>query len=347
MQRDFGTLTQQLASALMDRSMNALDPVAGALARFQTAKQMGDLATIDQLLEAGQLPPLPTDLGAKVMRMAVFNGRESTVRLLLRAGVQPDEVDEDLKTSVDPMTPLWMAARDGHHELVEILISAGASLALTDSRGANLLHNCVEHPDVARTLLHTGIPVNSTDRTGNTPLHYAARTQDGASCVKLLVQHGADIEARSATGMTPLLTATMHGIDYTFAYLTSAGADAAVRDEEDRGIFEWAMHSSDEYLALHAIDKHPAVAPTGDRLDRALVDAVRKGFTRLTAKLAELGADVGQKPDGRTLLQCAPRNAEDLKRLLRSLKTGTAITSAMHGNVTSSARTPISGAPLL
>lgn len=301
-----------------------------ALERFQRAKQMGDLAGIDKLLEEGQLPKLPSDLGAKVMRMAVFDGRESTVRLLLRAGVHPDEVDEDLKASAEPMTPLWMATRDGHQQLVEILISAGASLALTDSRGATLLHNGVDHPDVARTLLRSGIPVNSTDRTGNTPLHYAARTQDGASSVDLLVKSGADIEARSSTGMTPLLTATQHGIDYTFAYLTTIGADPTVRDEEERGIFEWAMHAADADLALRAIDKNPAVAPTGERLDAALVEAVRKGFTQLTAKLAELGADVGQKPGGRTLVQCAPRHAQDLKRLLRSLKTGAAITSAMN-----------------
>lgn len=329
--------------------MTSKDPLnaSDALARFQAAKQMSDLPAIDALLEGGQLPTLPSDLAAKVMRMAIFSNRESTVRLLLRAGVNPNGVDEDLKACADPMTPIWLAARDGHDKIVEILIEAGADLHLLDSRGANLLHNCVAHPDVARILLRAGVPVNSTDRTGNTALHYAARTQDAAPCVDLLVKHGANFEARSRTEMTPLLTATQHGVDYTFAYLTKLGADPTARDEEGRGIFEWAMHGSDEQLALHAIDKHPDVAPTGERLDAALVDAVRNGFTKLAAKLAELGADVGQKPDGRTLLQCAPRNAEELKRLLRSLKTGSAITSAMQGNSTPSPRSIAGSGPVL
>ena len=321
------------------------DLSAAALQRLEAAKHISDLAAIDRLLEVEQPTSLPADLGAKIMRMAIFSGHATTVRLLLRAGVNPDEVDEDLKSSPDPMTPLWLAARQDHKEIVEILIEAGASLRLTDSRGANLLHNCMTDLEVARTLLRAGIPVNSTDRSGNTPLHYAARTQDAASCVDLLVKHGADIEARSSTGMTPLLTATMHGIDYTFSYLTALGADTTVRDEEDRGIYEWAMHGSDEDLALRAIARHPAVAPAGDRLDAALVDAVRKGFAPLTAKLVELGADVGQKPGGRTLLQCAPRHAEELKRLLRSLKTGAAIESAMQDHHTAEA--PGAAAPTL
>lgn len=326
----------------------ATHDASDALERFLAAKHRGDLAAIDALLEAGQPPAIPVDLGAKVMRMAIFHGRESTVRLLLSAGVSPDEVDADLKASVaEPMTPIWLAARDGHHTLVEILIDAGAALDVTDSHGANLLHNAVTYPDVARVLLRAGISVNSTDRNGNTVLHHAARTVEAAQCVDLLVKQGADIEARSRTGMTPLLTATQHGIDYTFAYLTTRGADPTVRDEEERGVFEWAMLGSDADLALRAIDKHPAVAPTGERLDAALVEAVRKGFTLLTAKLAELGADVGQKPGGRTLVQCAPRDAQDLKRLLRSLKTGAAITSAMQHHGAPSPRPLTGGGPVL
>lgn len=67
------------------------------------------------------------------------------------------------------------------------------------------LHKAVAEGDIDRlqSLLQTVTNVNETDRAGNTALHVAACCHDGEA-VRLLLDAGADMNARNALGFTPL-----------------------------------------------------------------------------------------------------------------------------------------------
>ena len=77
-----------------------------------------------------------------------------------------------------------------------------------------------------RILLEHGADVNARNKSGATPLLYGAYNFDKA---RLLVEKGADVNAKSGGEMTPLLVAvSVHGNSATVRYLIEKGADVKV-----------------------------------------------------------------------------------------------------------------------
>lgn len=64
----------------------------------------------------------------------------------------------------------------GRKEVVEFLLSAGASIQARDDGGLHPLHNACSfgHSDVVRLLLEAGASPNTRDNWNYTPLHEAA-----------------------------------------------------------------------------------------------------------------------------------------------------------------------------
>ncbi|XP_045483729.1 poly [ADP-ribose] polymerase tankyrase [Harmonia axyridis] len=102
-------------------------------------------------------------------------------------------------------TPLHFAAGYGRRDVVEFLLSAGASIQARDDGGLHPLHNACSfgHADVVRLLLEAGANPNTRDNWNYTPLHEAAIKGKVDVCLALL-QHGADIDIRNAEVKTPL-----------------------------------------------------------------------------------------------------------------------------------------------
>ena len=84
--------------------------------------------------------------------------------------------------------------------------------------------------DLARTL-DEGADPNQADRNGFTPLHFAAQHLD-ADRVRLLIEHGAEVNAQNRFGATPVFVALMkvqdedHGV---FGLLLDAGANIDIQ----------------------------------------------------------------------------------------------------------------------
>jgi ankyrin repeat protein len=106
---------------------------------------------------------------------------------------------------------MWAAARR-HPEMIELLISRGASV---DARSAVR--------DYQRHIQAEGRP-KSLDTGGFTPLLYAAR-ENCRACVKVLLEHGADIDLPDPDGVSPLHVAVMNANWDLAKDLIDAGAD--------------------------------------------------------------------------------------------------------------------------
>jgi ankyrin repeat protein len=78
---------------------------------------------------------------------------------------------------VNGYTPLYAAARNGHLEIVQALLKAGASVNKANHLGETPLYIAAEngHVKIVRTLIEAGADVNVPDNKGLTPLQ-AART---------------------------------------------------------------------------------------------------------------------------------------------------------------------------
>uniref|UniRef100_A0A8D8XNC7 Protein fem-1 homolog CG6966 n=1 Tax=Cacopsylla melanoneura TaxID=428564 RepID=A0A8D8XNC7_9HEMI len=132
-------------------------------------------------------------------------------------------------------TPLIMACRNGHREIVEYLVrQCGADVEET---GAVMFdHETVEgapplwcasaagHLDIVRFLVEAGAQVNSKTRTNSTPLR-AACFDGHFGVVKYLVEHGADFEVSNRHGHTCLMIACYKGHYKIVKYLLSLKAD--------------------------------------------------------------------------------------------------------------------------
>lgn len=145
----------------------------------------------------------------------------------------------------DPSLAIFAASILGDTVRIEQLLSANRSLAgALSSDGWTPLHLAAFYgkDDAARLLLNKGAPVaaRSTNQMANTPLHAAAAGKH-VSMVKLLIEHGAKVDAQQHGGWSPLHAAAQHGDLETARALVAAGADVGLRADNQQRPLDLAV----------------------------------------------------------------------------------------------------------
>ncbi len=141
------------------------------------------------------------------------------VQVLLANGAEVDARYPVLNGFNDLHTPLLVASRDGHTEIVRALIAAGADVNATEPTfGAVPLHKAVYngHADITQVLVDTpGTDIDFQGSTnGYTPLHDAL-WHGFEDCARILVRAGARLDLVGHDGLTPLeLAADVFGPDH-------------------------------------------------------------------------------------------------------------------------------------
>lgn len=156
------------------------------------ASRNGSAAMADELLAAGADPDAPLLLGETPLVTASRSGNPQVVRMLLEKGADVNA------RGARGQTPLMFAAAQRHPEVVEVLLEHGADVhAVSDTWNQLMAQSPHAHPEHQTWVQHGG----------NTALMFAARVGDLESA-KHLVAAGADVDAPSAWGTTPLAIAT-------------------------------------------------------------------------------------------------------------------------------------------
>ena len=198
---------------------------------FVDAAIQGNVAKVKEMLLADPGLARSTDeKGLSVILKAAYYGKRDVVAALLESGVsfdifeaaatgQTEKVKALLKAdpslvnaySVDGFMPLGLATFFGHREIVEALLAAGAPVNAPsrESMKMSALGSAMaaERNDIARVLIEHGADVNAKAENELTPLHTAAARGNLESAM-LLLDKGADINAMTADGKTPLAYAT-------------------------------------------------------------------------------------------------------------------------------------------
>lgn len=207
--------------------------------------------------------------------VAVRNGKVREVAGYLAKGADVEATDRDGNTL------LMIAIREKDAAMTDLLLRARARVNVRNLRDETPLmlgawNGCV--PCVHLLLEREAV----IDHPGSawTPLHYAAM-QGSVGVVTLLLQAGADPNARSANGNTPLMMGAMSGIPGVARALLAAGANPALRNlNQDRAEDLAAKRGHTDYVALMRGEEPRSLV---DRVLDAVKPAARSDRVPVTA----------------------------------------------------------------
>ena len=144
------------------------------------------------------------DTETTALHKAASGGYNDIVQLLLTKGASIEAKNNFNNT------PLHLAVRHGHTNTVELLLSNGASIEATNNFNSTPLHLAAlgSHTSTVELLLSKGASIKATDNYNNAPLHDAV-SNGRTSTVELLLSKGASIEVTNKANYTPLQLARL------------------------------------------------------------------------------------------------------------------------------------------
>ena len=117
-------------------------------------------------------------------------------------------------------------------EMKSIDVEARKDEGYDDGSTCLMIAACYGRLDICRLLIDKGAQVEAKDRHGLTPLHYAA-AYDRIDIARLLCDHGADVEARGNNGRRPLHLAAVYGhISVMKELIEERNAEINARDDD-------------------------------------------------------------------------------------------------------------------
>ena len=193
------------------------------------------------------------------------------------------------------VTPLIIAAHNGHLNSVKILLSYKADIE-------------------ARGTLKIGDEVSE----GCTPL-WGASAADHLAVVELLLEQNADVDSKTSTGSTPLRVAAHEGHLDIVRCMVHRGADVNARNycnEESTPLVVACYRGLFKTNEIDAIDTYLIQQCKVGRT--ALHDAVQRGHLKIVSELLALGAS--QLPNGLgltpLLYACNERSIEMVEHII-------------------------------
>ena len=176
------------------------------------------------------------------LRFAAREGFLQSVRFLLDHGADVNAQGQRQRT------PLHWAAFGGHPAVVKLLVARGAQIESRNDTGCTTLYEAVcclganksgDYVGVVRVLIGAGADPNTRAFAlmfSATPLLCATSSlgeqpKEALSIMNLLLEHGADPNAQSDDGDTPLLDAVRYGSKDAVETLLARGANVNIKNK--------------------------------------------------------------------------------------------------------------------
>jgi ankyrin repeat protein len=260
----------QLARLLLDRGAR-LDPGSGQMTALGAAAWGNNPGMVQLLLERGAAPETHGETGRTALHFAAINDSPVTLRMLLAKGANPEARSDDGETA------LLVAASLGSTEGIRLLLERGVNVEARMSGDA-------------------------AGRGGASALWLAARNHDSGK-VRQLLDAGADVNAKSSDGRTPLMAAacsaaesaaSMKAKQIIVRWLIVRGANATAAAKNGDSALTCNYHANPETL--------PAAIEQAQQLRAQVVGLLGKLASERFDGLRSLAVQYSDEPYLRDLL---------------------------------------------
>ena len=185
---------------------------------------------------------------------AARDGSSDLTDLLKRLKTEQRKTALETKTKDGShfVTPLIIAAHNGHLNSVKILLGYGADIEArgTLKIGDEVIEGCTPlwaaaasgHLDVVKLLIERNAEVDGRTSRCSTPLRVAAY-EGHLDVVQCLVESGADVNARNNYESIPLMVACYYGHLSVATYLIDKGAFIDLQDKHGNAALHYAAES--------------------------------------------------------------------------------------------------------
>ena len=182
------------------------------------------------------------ELAYKEFFDAIEKNKISVVRALINAGI-----NVNVKLNIYD-TPLTLAARNVHNEIVKMLLEANAEINVHDDwdRYTPLIRAAESNNKaLVQMLIGAGADVNAQNIFHKTALYYAVKSGN-KDTVEVLLNAGADCNIKIYEGDTVLFIAVLHQYKEIVKQLLNAGADPNnIRDNNSWTALADAVYTGD------------------------------------------------------------------------------------------------------
>jgi ankyrin repeat protein len=221
---------------------------------------------------------------------AARKGDAKKVKALLQADAK---IVNDRDSNGD--TPLHVAALHNQLAIAQVLLEAGADVNAKNSYGAftpgdlwNVLGSNNHKDPVALLTVHG---VDTADmKNGYTPLQLAVFSVGHKKMLELLVSKGADVNARAASGATPLFFAVLRDQKDDAQLLIDKGANVNIPDAYGDTILDCALKLQYGSLIQMLVDHGADVNAQDQSMHRPLTYALGMDDHRWAELLRKHGA---------------------------------------------------------
>lgn len=260
------------------------------------AVKQQDHAAVRALLQKGVDVNAATADGATALHWAVYLDDADMTTRLLDAGAKAN-VANDLA-----ITPLYLASVNGNERIARALLEKGADPNAASETGVTPLMEAARSGDVAtvRALLGRRADVNRKEQDRDQTALMWAVARHHADVVRVLLEHGADVHARSRT--RPLRVMLDQGPART---VKTSAQDARQLDAGGNTALLFAAQVGDADSAKALIAAGANGGDTGADGHSALVIATFAGHPDVAHLLIEAGADVNAAGGGYSALHAA------------------------------------------
>lgn len=271
-------------------NVNISDSSMGGKTPLHTAALTGDQKIVELLVDAGADLEAVDNENQNALYTAVVYKKRSVVQLLLDRGINIEPRERVKQTTLhaaasagDEMTmqlllnkganvevmdhwdqtALHVAAAYRKEAIVQLLLDHGADHSARNVAKCTALHiasdgsyesngsTINQRETIIMHLLDSGANVESNDKKGNTPLHYAA-LEGNVRILQLLLDRGANLETKCGDGKPALHNAAQRLRPEAVQLLLDRGADCKVKDVFGRTAADYVVFTTGDSAATRA-----------------------------------------------------------------------------------------------